>query len=877
VHLADDIGNNTLTISAGAKLGRYEIRSKIGEGGMGEVYRAVDTELGREVAIKVLPPEFSTVSDRINRFRQEAQALARLNHPNILSVLDVGSHDGMLFVVEELLEGETVRDRLYAERFSVRKAFDYALQIAHGLAGAHAKGIIHRDLKPENLFLTSDGRLKILDFGLAKLLQMEAEVDTKAPTMRVKTDPGRVMGTVAYMSPEQVRGQSGLVDHRSDIFAFGAVLYEMLNGKRAFAGESVADTMSAILNNDPPLLSITNSNLSPALDRIIHRCLEKHPDERFQSASDVGYAIEVLSGVSGPSTSAIAAEPIQVKSPRRVSPVLIAIGLGILALGIAGGIFVGRRTVALPSPSYRRLTFSRGTIWNARFAPDGQTVIYSARWNGNPIDVFSARAGKTESRSHNMENTDLLAISASSEMAVLRNRQYLGWYVSRGTLARMPVDSGAVRDLLEDVQEADWSPDGTKLAVVRWVNGRNQLQYPIGKVLYETTGYISHPRISPRGDLVAFMDHQVQWDNRGWVAVVDLAGKKSVLSGEWSSEEGLAWSPAGDEVWFTADKNGEADALFAVTLSGRERLVLRMTSSLRLHDISREGRVLINSFNDSTNFIGQPRGETKQRDLSWLDRSFISDISPDGNTILFDYEGEGAGMNYAVYLRKTDGLPAIWLGDGSSPRLSPDKKWALAILFTPPQLMLLPTGAGQMRQLERGSIEQYGWGATWFPDGKQVVFPGREPNHDWRFYIQSIEGGLPRPITPEGTRGTFQGSFISQDGKMLIASDAQHQRYFYPVEGGAPQPISHLEGGDEIIGWSSDGRSLFLARTQEMPIKVYRFDPTSGRKELLKEVMPADPAGIFWPNSILVTPDGKGYVASVRRMLSDLYVVEGLK
>jgi len=875
--VADDIGNNTLTISAGAKLGRYEIRSKIGEGGMGEVYRAVDTELGREVAIKVLPPEFSRDSDRINRFRQEAQALARLNHPTILSVLDVGSHDGMLFVVEELLEGETVRDRLNAERFSVRKALDYALQIAHGLAGAHAKGIIHRDLKPENLFLTNDGRLKILDFGLAKLLQTDAEVDTKAPTMRVKTDPGKVMGTVAYMSPEQVRGQSGLVDHRSDIFAFGAVLYEMLNGKRAFSGESVADTMSAILNNDPPLLSITNSNLSPALDRIIHRCLEKHPDERFQSASDVGYSIEVLSGVSGPSTSTIAAEPIQVKSPRRVSPVLIAIGLGILVVGTAGGIFVGRRIVALPSPSYQRLTFSRGTIWNARFAPDGQTVIYSARWNGNPIDVFSARAGKTESRSHKMENTDLLAISASNEMAALRNRQYLGWYVSRGTLARMPVDSGAVRDLLEDVQEADWSPDGTKLAVVRWVNGRNQLQYPIGKVLYETTGYISHPRISPQGDLVAFMDHQVQWDNRGWVAVVDLAGKKSVLSGEWSSEEGLAWSPAGDEVWFTADKNGEADALYAVTLSGRERLVLRMTSSLRLHDISHEGRALITSFNDSTNFIGQPPGEIKQRDLSWLDRSFIADISPDGDTILFDYEGEGAGMNYAVYLRKTDGSPAIWLGDGSSPRLSPDKKWALATLFTPPQLMLLPTGAGQMRQLERGSIEQYGWGATWFPDGKQVVFPGREPNHDWRFYIQSIEGGLPRPITPEGTTGTFQGSFISPDGKMLIASDAQHQRSFYPVEGGAPQPVSHLESGDDIIGWSNDGRSLLLARIQEIPIKVYRLDPATGRKELLKEVMPADPSGIFWPNTILVTPDGKGYVASFRRMLSDLYVVGGLK
>jgi Tol biopolymer transport system component len=287
--------------------------------------------------------------------------------------------------------------------------------------------------------------------------------------------------------------------------------------------------------------------------------------------------------------------------------------------------------------------------------------------------------------------------------------------------------------------------------------------------------------------------------------------------------------------------------------------------------------VLITSFNDLTNIIGQPPGEAKQRDLSWLDKVFLTDLSPDGKTILFEYEGEGAGINYAVYLRKTDGSAAIRLGDGSSPRLSPDRKWALAVLFTPPQLVLLPTGAGEARQLERGPIEQYGWGASWFPDGKRVIFPGREPGHDWRCYIQSIEGGLPRPITPEGTTGTLQGTFISPDGRLVIASDAQHQRSFYPVEGGAPQPISHLESGDEIIGWSSDGHSLYVAQILEMPIRVYRFDPSSGRRELFKEVMPADPAGIFWPTSILVTPDGKGYVASVRRMLSDLYVVEGLK
>jgi Tol biopolymer transport system component len=396
-------------------------------------------------------------------------------------------------------------------------------------------------------------------------------------------------------------------------------------------------------------------------------------------------------------------------------------------------------------------------------------------------------------------------------------------------------------------------------------------------VLYETAGYISHPRISPKGDLVAFMDHQVQGDNRGWVAVVDLTRKKTVLTGEWSGEEGLAWSAAGDEVWFTASRGGEHEALYAVTLAGRERVVLRMTVPLMLHDISRDGRVLLTSYTNSQNITGQPPGETKERDLSWLDWALLTDLSTDGKTILMEYAGEGAGINYAVYLRRTDGSPAVRLGDGALARLSPDGKWALTVLFTPSQLMLLPTGAGEAKTLERGPIEQYSDEAGWFPDGKQVVFQGREAGHDWRCYIQSMEGGPPRAITPEGTTGTSGEIFISPDGRFVIAADAQHQPSFYPLAGGAPQPISQLESKERIIGWTSDGHSLYLAVRQEMSIRVYRFDPSTGRRELLKEIMPADLAGVFGFNRIFMTPDGKGYAYSVSRVLSDLYVVEGLK
>ncbi len=861
------------TISPDTIIGQYSVVAKIGEGGMGEVYRARDRKLGRDVAIKVLPAAFSEDSARLARFEQEAQAAGSLNHPNILVIFHIGMHEGAPYIVSELLEGETLRERMGGAALPQRKALDYALQIARGLAAAHEKGIVHRDIKPDNVFVTNDGRVKILDFGLAKLggASDVTQSQTEVPTRKVNTDPGTVMGTMGYMSPEQLKGQPA--DHRSDIFSFGAILYEMLSGKRAFRGDSMAETMSAILREDPPDLSDTNKTVSPTLERVVHHCLEKNPAERFHSARDLAFAIETLSGTATSSgqTTAFVSAPVK----WRRWPMLLSAGLALIALGTFAGIFIQSSLRKAPPPSYQRLTFNRGTIWNARFAPDGQTIVYSARWNGNPADVFTVRAGKAESRSLNMENTRLLSISASNEMAVLRKIQ--GPVSNRGTLARVPVDGGTPRDILEDVQDADWSPDGTKLAVVRWVNGRNQLEYPIGKVLYETAGYISDLRISPRGDMVAFMDHQVQWDNRGWVAMVDLTGKKTVLAGEWSSEHGLAWNPAGNEVWFTADRGGESSALYAVTLAGSERLVLPTTTNLSLCDISRDGRVLLDSYSDSANIAGVLPGETKERDFSWLDHGWLSDFSPDGKTILIHDTGEGAGINYAVYLRRTDGSSAVRLGDGDGPKLSPDGKWVTATLFAPPQLGLLPTGAGEARTLERGPIEHYGKRSGWFPGGKQIVFEGREPGHDWRLYVQGIEGGPPRPITPEGTTGSSREIFISPDGRSVIALDAQHNPSFYAVDGGAPQPISGLESEDSVIGWSSDGHTLYAAQTRTMPIRVHKVDPVTGRRELIKEVIPADAAGVDLPNIILMTPDGKGYAYSIRRKLSDLYVVGGLK
>jgi eukaryotic-like serine/threonine-protein kinase len=446
-------------LSAGTRLGPYEIVAPIGAGGMGEVYRAKDSRLGRDVAIKVLPASFASDTDRLKRFEQEARAAGVLNHPNVTIVYDIGTNasDGAPYVVQELLEGETLRAELAGGRLSARRAIDYAVQIAEGLAAAHEKGIVHRDVKPENLFVTRDGRVKILDFGLAKLTQVESSaLATNLPTA---TEPGVVMGTLGYMSPEQVKGRQA--DARSDIFAFGAILYEMLSGKRAFHADSAGETMAAILREDPPDLSVTNENISPGLERILRHCLEKNPERRFQSSSDIGFALESLSGLPTASGTPRASSKGR---PRRIrAATAVAAGLALLGAGLLAGLWSAGGRSGSP-PAYQRLTYRRGFISNARFAPDGQTILYSADWDGAPSRIFSTRPEGRESTALPLPTAQLLSVSSRGEMAILLDPKIdYNLYVRRGTLAVVPLAGGSPREVMRDVRYADWGPDGKDL------------------------------------------------------------------------------------------------------------------------------------------------------------------------------------------------------------------------------------------------------------------------------------------------------------------------------------------------------------------------------------------------------------------------------
>jgi Tol biopolymer transport system component len=856
-----------VTLAAGTRLGPYEVVGLLGAGGMGEVYRARDERLKRDVAIKVLPGSFSDDPDRLRRFEQEAQAAGALNHPNITAVYDLGTHERAPYIVTELLEGETLRARLAGGPLPPRKAIDYATQIAKGLATAHEKGIVHRDLKPENLFLTRDGRVKILDFGLAKLTQNETGggQQTNLPTASVGTEPGVVMGTLGYMSPEQVKGKSA--DARSDIFSFGAILYEMLSGSRAFHRESAAETMSAILREEPPDLSATNRNIQPGLERIVRHCLEKNAEERFHSAHDLAFDLEAVSGLSAPQAAA-AGEP----APRRW--LVPAIGLVVLAAALALGYRTLTHRAVTTFPSYHQLTFRRGTVWSARFGSDGKTVLYSASWDGEPTEIFVGSPDSPESRPLGLPGADVLAVSASGDVAVSLGSAVSGEFQKTGTLGRTSATGGgAPRQILENVECADWGPDARELAVVRNAGGQARLEFPIGKVLYENHGWIGSPRVSARGDRVAFLDHPNPADDGGFVAVVDRAGKKTTLSKPFGSIQGLAWSPDGSEVWFTAAEVSNR-ALYAVSLSGRQRMLARVTGSLTIQDTSRDGRVLMTDEVRRLGLSALPPGKTKERELSWLDWSRPAGLSADGRTVLFFESGEGGGPGYSVYVRGTDGSPAVRLGEGNSLALTADGTWALAVLhkLTNPQYVLYPTGAGQPRSLPLTGLRPTG--ARFLPDGRHLLVGGIEPGRGERIYLVDTDGGKPRALTPEKYRGPLP---ISADGKRFLVRGPDEKFYIYSTEGGEPMPVPGLGANDLPIGWGSGDRTLFVQRSGGPWARIERLDLATGRSEPWKEILPSDATGVVRISSVLVSPDGTFYAYAYSRVLSNLFLVEGIK
>jgi eukaryotic-like serine/threonine-protein kinase len=838
---------------------------------MGEVYRARDAKLNRDVAIKVLPSSLATDPAALARFEREAQSVAALSHPNILNIFDFGVENGIPFAVMELLEGATLRDQVLDGALRTRTAIEYALQIASALHAAHARGITHRDLKPENIFVTRDGRIKLLDFGLAKVAPVaQAGQPSMLATSPALTGAGMLVGTVGYMSPEQVRGRE--VDHRSDIFSFGAVLYEMLAGQRAFTGASAVETMNAILKEDPPELTRTNVALPPAFDRIVHRCLEKNPDERFQSARDVAFALDAVSTTR--SDAAIALQPMS-RAWRRTSLMAATAVVGLI-VGVGIGFLVGTRRSTAAPVTVTRLTFDRGIIRSARFAPDGKTIVYGAAWGGRPLRIFQTRLGSPESIPVQLPDGDVFAIAPSGEMAVALDRQFVGWN-STATLARAPLVGGAPREVLERISAADWHPSSEELVVVRRVDGKDRLESPIGNTLYETTGYISHPRVSRSGDAIAFLDHPIYSDNRGWVSVITTAGDRTRLSREWGSLEGLAWSPDGREIWYTAGNNSGRNWLHAVTRAGIERDVWTSPSDLTILDASPSGQVLLTANRIYTEVKWLGANDSQERDISWFAFSIAHDVSADGRLVLFTREDEGAGAESEMGLRRIDAREAVFLGPGMGTNLSPDAKWAIGITYNTPNLFIIPTGPGDRRTLTTPGFRYLT--AGWLPDGKRVLFTAERGSELPAAYVQDINGGAPRQVAARlpPLQITF-GMKVSPESDRFFGWQAYGPPFVAAIDGGEPHTLPGTTDQDFPAAWTSDGRGVIVGRlgADRSEMAIARLDLETGRRDPLKTIRVADPSAVRYVRFV-ATPDGRTVVYTVSRYPMDLFLVEGLK
>ena len=874
----------------GQTISHYQITGKLGGGGMGVVYKAEDTRLHRTVALKFLAEDSAKDPAALERFRREAQAASGLNHPNICTIYDVGEEGGSAYIVMEFIDGQTLKHRIEGKPIRLSEVLEIAVQVGEALDAAHSQGIVHRDIKPANIFITRSGQAKVLDFGLAKYT---AEAQSKhqgvtgsiptAEHVDLLTSPGMAVGTIAYMSPEQAMGEE--LDRRTDLFSLGIVLYEMATGRQAFPGSTSAAVFDGILNRAPVSPSHLNPQLPPKLEEILDKALEKDPKLRYQTASDFRVDLQRLGRESGshPSTKvAVQADMAELVSAsaarklRRGGIIALASGIIIIAL-IAGAYVLGKReglASSITPPTYHQLTFRGGTIRMARFAPDGKNIVYSAAWEGNPIELLVTRPDSPESRPFGLSKAEVLSISPEGEMAVLLNSHNIDPYINAGTLGRVPLGGGAPREVLENVQWADWSPDGTNFAVVREFSGLSRLEYPIGKVLYQTGGWLSHPRVSPNGDVVAFIEHPVRRDDAGSIAVVDLSGKKKTLSTDWKTAWGLGWSPNGTEIWFSSTRLGYGRYLSAVSLSGKERLLAREPGTLTLQDVARDGRVLITRDVPRVGMVGLSAASAKMRDLSWLDWSAPKDLSLDGKRLLFTESGEAGGENYSTYLRGTDGSLAIRLGDGVSFALSPDQRWAVSGLpKTPVQFILLATGAGESRQITHDQINRLS--ARWFPDGKRLLFAGDEPGKGVRLYVQDVNGSPAKAITGEGVNESL--ITISPDGKQIALVGADQKPSLLTVDSGELRPIPGLDPGEAPIAWTSDGRSLFVYRLGEVPTTVNKLDLATGRKQLWKQLAPPDVSGVTDISSVLITPDGNNYVYEYGRTLSDLYLVNDLK
>jgi serine/threonine protein kinase len=854
-----------MELSAGTRIGPYEIARKIGAGGMGVVYRAKDTRLDRSVAIKVLPEALHADGDRLRRFEQEARTIGALNHPNLVTLHDVGREAGAPYLVYELLEGQSLRALLQAGPLEVREATRIAAEIARGLAAAHGAGVIHRDVKPDNVFVTGDGRVKILDFGIAKLRRDEPADVANAPTLggTAATGTGVVIGTPGYMAPEQLA--SSEVDARTDVFALGVVLFEMLVGKRPFAADTGIEESYAIVKTAPPALP---ASVPPHLGRIVERCLEKRREARFQSAADLAFALET-------DDDAPATVPAK-RAPRRKIPILPITGAAIVLAALATTVWLvrARANVHWPElveggPIYTRVTYHSEPKWFARFWPDGKSVVYSRRDKSDEYSLMRATLGRPSAAQVPEVNGRLLDVSSTGELA-LRRRQP---DAPGGVLVTMSEGAGAAKELAQNVHDAAYVRD--QLAIVRDPGAGMAIELPIGTTIVPSDGRaLDSLRASHDATMLAVVARPIVADTRGTVVIYDLAGHELARSQAHTEIGGLAWSPDDREVWVSTELG-----LQALDLSGHERVLLRTATDLFVRDVLPDGRVL--AVMRDARMRAFVRHGDPANDVGWRDSAVVKALSRDGSTIAL-LSGDGANQTaegYELFIRRSNPATPISIDHGMQIALTSNGELAVVLRNGKREpIGVVPTvaRAGTPRALATGPIDRIVLGVApeISADDKRVVVLGAARDKPPRLWAIPLEGGEPTPIGPDrvdiptdDNKAHFQFA-VSPDGSR-IALPAQKGVMLVNADGSGEVALTS-DHGETPLGFSTDSKALFVWRTKGWPRPIVRVELDGGARS---ELMPFAPEGP--PDVADVAVDGTGQTIAYSWIEndSDLFVL----
>ena len=854
---SDFSGDDRIASLKNALTERYRLEREIGAGGMATVYLAEDVRHHRKVAIKVLHPELSAVLGP-DRFLKEIELTASLQHPHILPLFDSGSAEGKLWYAMPFIDGETLRTRLQREhQLPISDALRIASEAADALDYAHRRGVVHRDIKPENILL-HDGHALVADFGIALAVE-------QAGGARM-TQTGLSLGTPAYMAPEQAMGERS-IDARADIYALGAVTYEMLAGEPPFTGPTAQAILAQVITAEPRSLSLQRKSVPASADAAVRTALEKLPADRFASAKEFADAL------TRPTESVGATRPAGAwrRGPPRWR--VLALGCAALVAASMGAFLLGtrRRVTSVPA-EFRQVTFATQAIATARFAADGRTIVFDAMRESSVPTIYIIRPDYPDARPLGLDDAHLLAVSSKNELAVLTGARFLAHRLFIGTLARMSLEGGTPREMLDSVREADWSHDGSSLAIIHVVGGHDRLEYPVGTVLFDTPGYLSDLRVSPDGERVAFFDHSTRfpYDDRGGVDVIDRARHRSVLAKDFSGEEGLAWSADGKSVLFSASE-GPRLQIHEVDLGGRVHIALPTPGTMMMQDVSRAGRWLAIREDRGFQVHAHVAGRVGDLDLSWLDQSVTSALSHDGKLLGLTDASEFASADYATIVRKTDGSPAVRLGDGWITAFTPDGQWAVTIVpSASPQLRLYPVGTGDTRRLDFGAFEALSDARVWGPGADSTVACGTMSGHVPRCYLRTTSASMWQPVADDGA----DHAFVSPDGHLVFTTSPDGSNLLYDLRTSSGRPVRGLRAGDQVLRWSPDGKSLWVWQTDTLPIVIDRLDIATDQRARLTTFVPQSGQGVMHTVDVSLADDPHVYSYGSRVVRSQLFQIE---